>query len=163
MIKFITQWFGLDTMMKEEFEACRRPAEIAITKATLYFERRVKQKLGPAGGPRTGRVYIIRGIEHQASAPGEPPASFSGDLRKSITHTPVYWVGDNAQAEISVGAPYGRILEYGGVTSHGVRILARPYISATWLEEEEHIQSILDHAMRKHAIMGDIVIEEVEE
>ncbi len=29
-------------------------------------------------GEKTGRIYRRRGIEHQASAPGEPPASDTG-------------------------------------------------------------------------------------
>lgn len=34
--------------------------------------------------PKTGRVYRHRGVEHQASAPGEAPASDTGDLVNSI-------------------------------------------------------------------------------
>ena len=158
MIKFLTQWVGLETLAQEEFEALRRPTEIAISKATLYYEGRVKKKLG-ATPARTGRMYG----DHQASAPGEPPAPLSSDLRRSITHTPVIWEGDVASAEVGTDRPYGRILEFGGVTSHGVRILPRPYFSATWLEEEERIQQILDNAVRKSPVMGDIVAEVTED
>lgn len=35
-------------------------------------------------GPRSGRVYFIRGFAHQASASGEPPASLSGRLANSF-------------------------------------------------------------------------------
>lgn len=31
-------------------------------------------------GPKTGRIYRRRGVEHQASAPGEAPASDTGTL-----------------------------------------------------------------------------------
>lgn len=31
-------------------------------------------------GPKSGRIYRRRGVEHQASAPGEPPASDTGAL-----------------------------------------------------------------------------------
>lgn len=34
--------------------------------------------------PKTGRVYRRRGVEHQASAPGESPASDTGRLANSI-------------------------------------------------------------------------------
>jgi phage gpG-like protein len=163
MIRFVTSWSGLDTMAAEEFEALRRPTEIAITKATLHYEGRVKMKLR---GPRSGRMYG----EHQASAPGEPPAYLSGDLRKTITHTPVMWDRDIAFAEVGTPMPYGRILELGGVIKrvspqgkhYTIRILPRPYFSATWLEEEERIQAILDRAVRKLPVLSDIVPEVTE-
>lgn len=154
MIKFLTQWVGLDTLAQEEFEKLRQPTEIAISKATLYFEGRVKKKLG-ATPARTGRMYG----DHQASAPGEPPAPLTTDLRRSITHTPVIWDGDVASAEVGTDRPYGRILEFGGVAGHGARILPRPYFASTWLEEEARIQEILDHAVRTQPVMGDIVAE----
>lgn len=31
-------------------------------------------------GAKTGRIYVRRGVKHQASAPGEPPASDTGRL-----------------------------------------------------------------------------------
>lgn len=162
MIEFTTQWQGLDTMAEEEFEALRPSVEIAISKATLYFEGRVKKKL-QAVPARTGRIYG----SHQASAPGEPPAPLSSDLRKTITHSPVMWDGDNASAEVGSPMPYARILEFGGlitrVSSKGkhyvIRILPRPYFSSTWLEEEEKIQSILDRALRTAPLLGDIAVE----
>lgn len=40
-------------------------------------------------GPRTGRVYTIRGKKHQASAPGEPPAKLTGRLAKSAGYRAV--------------------------------------------------------------------------
>ena len=159
MIRFVTQWFGLDTLGEDELNALREPVARAIMRATLYYEGRVKKKLT---GARTGRIYIIGGITHQASAPGEPPASFTGKLRQSITHTDVMWDGDNAFAEVGSSEPQARILEFGGITSHGVRILPRPYFSATWLEEEAKIQSILDKAVSTKAVLGDIVPEVVE-
>lgn len=35
--------------------------------------------------PKTGRTYRRRGVEHQASAPGEAPASDTGNLAGNIT------------------------------------------------------------------------------
>jgi phage gpG-like protein len=161
IVQFKTQWQGLDTMAEEEFEDLRPNVEAAIMAATLYYEGKVKQKLRniPA---RTGRVYTKRGRRHQASAPGEPPALEEGKLRQSITHTPVRWEGDNASAEVGTSMPQGRILELGGVGGNGSRILPRPYFSSTWLEEEEKIQSILDRAVRKAPLLGDIVAEVAE-
>jgi len=157
-VKFITKWYGLETLSKEELVALRRPTEIAISKAALYFEGRVKKKLA-AEPPRTGRIYIYKGREHQASAPGEPPAPMSGKLRQSITHTDVVWNGDEASAEVGSNRPYARRLEFGGVDSRGIRILPRPYFSATWIEEQDKIQGMLDKAVSAHPVLADVAVE----
>lgn len=34
-------------------------------------------------GPKTGRIYTRRGVDHRASAPGQPPASDTGALVQS--------------------------------------------------------------------------------
>jgi phage gpG-like protein len=156
MIKFTTKWFGLDTLAKEEFEALIKPTERAIMKATLFYEGRVKKKLS---GPRSGRIYIVNGRPHQASAPGEPPASMTGALRQSITHTDVIWEGFEAHAEVGSNKPYAARLEWGGVDDRGIRILPRPYFSATWEEEEPHMQAILDSAVKTHAVLADFEAE----
>lgn len=61
--------------------------------------------------PKTGRIYARRGVEHQASAPGEPPASDTGALVRSIRT-------DYARIEAGVGsvvasAAHAPALEYG--------------------------------------------------
>lgn len=38
-------------------------------------------------GPKTGRVYIINGRRHRASAPGQPPANRTGVLAKQVDYT----------------------------------------------------------------------------
>jgi HK97 gp10 family phage protein len=38
-------------------------------------------------GPGHGRIYTRHGIQHQASAPGDPFATDTGRLRASITHS----------------------------------------------------------------------------
>lgn len=163
MIKFITRWVGLDTLSAEEMEALRAPTERAIMKATLYYEGKVKQKLI---GPRSGRMYG----DHQASAPGEPPAANTSGLRKSITHSDVIWEGNDASAQVGTNHPAGRILEWGGIIrrissqgkSYIIRILPRPYFSATWLEEEAKIQAILDKAVSKSPVLVDLDVEVTE-
>lgn len=156
IVRLVTKWFGLEDLAKEELAALVKPAERAIMKATLYYEGKVKKKLT---GKRSGRIYIINGRAHQASAPGEPPASLTGALRQSITHTDVIWTGETASAEVGTNKEYGARLEFGGVDSRGVRILPRPYFSATWLEEEEHMQMILDQAVKTAPVLGDFAME----
>lgn len=60
-------------------------------------------------GPKTGRVYRIRGRDHQASAPGEAPATFSGRLAKSYN----YNVHGPFQMTVGESAPYAGFLEDG--------------------------------------------------
>lgn len=148
MIRLEGKWVGLDTVAAEEFVKLHAPAERAVLKGALYFERKVKQKLT---GDRSGREYRIgkRGRTYTASAPGEPPASKSGALRQSITHTMPEWTGDIVSSEVGTAQPYARILEYGGLTGrdHATRILPRPYFGSTFVEEEAAINDILAEAV----------------
>ena len=60
-------------------------------------------------GPKTGRVYRIRGRDHQASAPGEAPANLTGRLAKSYN----YDVHGPFQMTVGESAPYAGFLEDG--------------------------------------------------
>lgn len=68
-------------------------------------------------GPKTGQVYGA----HQASAPGEAPATDTGNLANSIQ---AQMTGPLA-AEVSVGAEYAAALEFG--TADG-KIAPRPFL-----------------------------------
>lgn len=57
------------------------------------------------GGPRSGRLYG----SHQASAPGEPPASRSGKYLSSIE----VLEGSSLEAKVGASVSYAPILEYG--------------------------------------------------
>lgn len=81
----------------------------------------------PAGG------WKVRGRIHKASAPGEPPALLTGDLRRRRG----YRIGGSANgdlvAEVGSSVPYAARLEYGGGgiasllgLSKGGGIAARP-------------------------------------
>lgn len=72
-------------------------------------------------GQRTGRIYIIRGQRHQASAPGEPPANLTGKLAKSNEYKVSGW----STMEVGETAPYAGYLEYG--TKKG-KIKPRPHL-----------------------------------
>lgn len=141
MIKFIGRWIGLEGFADEELKALRMPAERAVLKASLKFEKGIKKKLT---GPRTGIMYG----SHQASAPGEPPALLSGALRQSITHTMPTWDENNkVSGDVGTSLIYGGILEWGGIAGNGARILPRPYIEATWVEMQDELESILKEAI----------------
>ena len=61
-------------------------------------------------GSKTGRTYTRRGVVHQASAPGEPPAADLGGLHTSIS---VKLDFGGLRAFINAGASYAAALEYG--------------------------------------------------
>jgi hypothetical protein len=54
--------------------------EGVVTAIGIVEDRWVRLIMGP---PKTGRIYRRRGVEHQASAPGEAPASDTGRLVNS--------------------------------------------------------------------------------
>jgi hypothetical protein len=92
---------------------------------------------------KTGRVYIINGRRHVASAPGEPPASRSGRLSR----TAGYRVSGVAQMRFGDRAPYGAILEDG--TRDG-RIQPRPHIERTVNDKARDTRnSLISHTQRK--------------
>jgi hypothetical protein len=59
--------------------------------------------------PKTGRIYRFRGRNHQASAPGQPPANRSGDLMKSVGSRVYGW----EKMEFGDRKFYGKFLEDG--------------------------------------------------
>ena len=73
------------------------------------------------GPPKTGRIYIINGRPHQASAPFESPAELTGRLRRSIN----FAARGGRQLTIGESAPYAAALEMG---TRDNRILPRPHI-----------------------------------
>lgn len=143
------KWTGVEGMAEAELEKLRATAETAIDRAGLHLESAVKRTLGPDGGPRTGRTYIVSksGPPHQASAPGEPPAVLFGRLRQSITHSPPVWDGWVVSTEVGSNVVYARRMEWGGIDSRGIRILPRPYFAPTILREEQAIEKILEEAV----------------
>lgn len=78
---------------------------------------------GSLSGPRSGRLYK-RGqagdVVHQASAPGEAPATDTGFLADSIGSRMI----GPTEGEITVTARYSVVLELGGV-----RMAPRPYFA----------------------------------
>lgn len=61
-------------------------------------------------GPKTGRIYRRRGVEHQASAPGQPPASDTGRLAGSGTTEAFPAM---AKARVTFSTAYARAQERG--------------------------------------------------
>jgi hypothetical protein len=63
----------------------------SLTAVALFIENRAKQNAS-SGAHSYG--------SHTASSPGSGPSVISGDLRRSITHTPVTPVGDDLQTRV---------------------------------------------------------------
>jgi hypothetical protein len=90
---------------------------------------------------KSGRVYTRRGVTHQASAPGEAPASDIGTLVQSIS-PPV----PNASAlsvRITVSAEHARPLEYGNS-----RMAARPFARPAAVNSKTEVRAAILHELR---------------
>lgn len=109
-----------------EITAQLQPQAQAVVERTAYdIQRRARIKIQT--GPKTGRVYKRYGREHQASAPGEPPATDTGFLAGTI-QVAVRML----EAIVDVFADYGVYLEFG--TS---RMAPRPFLSPSVSEARE--------------------------
>ena len=94
---------------------------------------------------KTGRIYVIKGAFHQASAPGEPPANLSGELARHVGYVVAGHLemefGDKSQQG---KAPYGMFLE-GGTR----KIKPRPHISRTVKDEYKNTYTSLTESMNR--------------
>ena len=90
--------------------------------------------------PKTGRLYRRRSIVHQASAPGEAPATDLGNLVISITINPI---PARLRVNINAGASYAAALEFG--TKH---IEPRPYMRVSLIENLPQIKDDVSDAIR---------------
>lgn len=93
--------------MTREIHAHRQGIENGLYVVGDIVGTRVNQLIKT--GPKTGRVYRIRGRDHQASAPGEAPANLTGKLAKSYNAN----VHGPFSMEVGESAPYAGFLEDG--------------------------------------------------
>ena len=91
-------------------------AERLIARAAMMVQGRIVDSI--QRDPKTGAVYG----NHQASAPGQPPATDTGQLVRSITMS-VEGTDGEVVGVIRASAPYAAMLEFG--TSN---IAPRPYM-----------------------------------
>lgn len=89
--------------------------------------------------PKTGRIYRRRGVYHQASAPGEPPASDTGRLVKSIR---TEFDFDRLVGRVIASTKYAALLETG--TS---RMAARPFMRPALANKRDAITARLNEAV----------------
>ncbi len=93
---------GLAILIQRIEARAREKGAAAAAAAALVFEAQLKIELSQPG---TGRVYG----NHQASAPGEPPAPDTGTLRASV-HTELH---PDGSASVIESGPQVIGLEYG--------------------------------------------------
>ena len=121
-------------------EQMRRATIAATAKALHLIERRAKQNLG---------LKSHKEGTPTPSAPGEPPALISGNLRRSITVAgPDAVTANSWRGQVGPTAVYGRIQELGGPTGHGV-LPARPYLTPAYDDSKEEIRAIFEAAWTK--------------
>ena len=88
-------------------QAVRDEADRAVMETAANIGAGVKLRIQQ--GPKTGRIYKRRSITHQASAPGEAPASDIGALMGSIYHERE----GRASAVVGSRLAYAAYVEYG--------------------------------------------------
>ena len=91
-------------------------AERLIARAAMMVQGRIVDSI--QRDPKTGAVYG----NHQASAPGQPPATDTGQLVRSITMS-VEGTDGEVVGVIRASAPYAAMLEFGTTN-----IAPRPYM-----------------------------------
>ena len=95
--------------------------------------------------PKTGRLYLINGMIHRASAPGEAPANLTGALADSADFT----VPSAVQMVIGYRAniaPHGEWMEYG--TRDG-RIAPRPALRRATIGKAREIEQALIEGIKR--------------
>lgn len=93
------------------------------------------------GGAKSGRIYVRRGIAHQASAPGEPPASDTGRLANSID---VKLDAVRVVATVSASTRYAAFLEYGTQ-----KMAPRPFMRPALAAQVDNIEAAIASELRK--------------
>lgn len=85
--------------------------------------------------PKTGRIYRRRTVEHQASAPGEPPASDTGRLVASIRTD---YDTSELVGRVTASTEYAAALEYGTA-----RMAPRPFMRPALANKRQEIEEIV--------------------
>jgi hypothetical protein len=110
--------------------------------------------------PKTGRIYRLRKggkiVRHQASAPGQPPANFTGSLRDSLD----FDVIGSDKMEFGVkqlfqnrrgtplGVNYGKYLE-GDPNRKPVKLFPRPFLLPSIKSNQKNTQVHFETQLKK--------------
>jgi hypothetical protein len=97
---------------------------VNMANACSFLSDEIKNTVSKTSG--NGRIYIIGGRVHRASAPGEPPAKLYGDLYDSISYITEI-SGSRIHGEVFATDEKASWLEFG--TS---RMAKRPFFQSTY-------------------------------
>ncbi len=112
-----------------------------VRKTTLRVEKGAKLRIMLP--PKSGRVYSRPGgIPHQASAPGESPATDTGALVNSTKSRFVR----KLEGIVAVSVEYAPVLEFGGR-----ELAARPFLRPSTKEQARQFHADCAAAVRKGA------------
>lgn len=132
---------GLDELKKQLEKAktdVRKKAEDAVSSSLMRIHGRIVKRI--QSFPATGKWYITQNskIPHQASAPGEPPASDSGKLAESA-----FWEEGGLTGYVGVKTSYAHALEFG--TS---KMETRPFIFPSVEEDAKNFKHDLERILK---------------
>jgi len=136
---------GLDDELMELLELDKASVTRTMNFVVQSTAQRAKNLIRKGG--RSGRLYFDG--THQASAPGEPPASLTGVLAGSIHFTKVTDLLSSV-ADVSVNADYASILEDGGFNEDGNYVAPRPFIRPAFQAAIERAEEVFDRELRKN-------------
>jgi hypothetical protein len=112
--------------------------DAAVERSAYNIHSRAVEKI--MSPPKTGEIYVRRGVPHRASAPGEAPAQDTGNLaadsgvrRLGLAHFAVWFA-----------AAYAAALELGTAL-----IDERPYLRPSVYEEIEILKAAVLAAVRR--------------
>ncbi len=146
-MEFSVQVEGLERIAKatrEVQENIDRELNVALFASAKYVERQAKQSI--VSGEKSGRTYKRRSVTHQASAPGEAPASNTGRLVNSINS---YLVKEKNTALVVAGRG---TVKYAALLEFGTRLMAaRPFMFPALESSRDWIRERLAAAVRKAA------------
>jgi HK97 gp10 family phage protein len=126
----------IDGRLRRLDEAVRRAVVKAVNKGAVMVHKDAVESV--QHGPKTGAIYTHDGIAHQASAPGEAPATDTGELVSSMT----FEVDDDGfGASIVAKSPHAAPLEFGTVDMD-----ARPFMGPAFEKNREAIQELVAEA-----------------
>lgn len=114
----------------------RKPALDAVRRGALRVQRDAIESIR---APGKGRVYPRGKKSHQASAPGDPPASDTGKLLGSVE---VLFRNEGLIAEIGTALNYGAFLEFGTR-----KMQPRPWLTPALKKNEARIINEIRTAM----------------
>lgn len=145
---------GLDKIATASLRVQKNVAD-ELDKALLYSAQRIEKtaKKRIQEGKKTGRIYRRRSVIHQASAPGESPATDTGRLVSSISS----YVNKISSLVMESFVVAGRgTVKYAKALEMGTRkMAARPFMvpsveeNRTWIKER--LNKAVDDGIKRSA------------